>query len=417
MSIYRITSLLLWISPLKNLKSFYTQSACYLPWLVINLSCLSASSSLQTGRVLKQNEGQAGISINFFSEYEESIFDRRDGKDLGSNYNPYENAPHFGLSLFGGHGLGKGSEVNAITSLGTTAINGKTKIYSGTNYATSLGIGTTFPTLSWDYIETYIYHTSLYNSYDLLDNMTVYFNPVYFYDPGFYKDTLIAGFSTGLIFGKDDGLLFEWSLYETVNKKAKESIENFNIGLVTNLQGLSEKTSGIFSHNFSLKPIIGVESLPFLALGLRLNSSKSEIESWEIESLFGVSSLPERMRGTQEGYSSLHKYNVGKVIRFHENLFKIGLSRRELFTKALSPTGWHRISVKTNGFSITYRSMVKSLIIDWIGLYMPIEPFGSETMFLDTNNRSFEPNSKERRLARYYRFWPSLSLLKTTVEL
>lgn len=381
------------------------------------VSCITANSSLQGGRVLKNGETSKGVSLSFYAEYEEGVIERRSDKDLGSNYNPFENSPHFGLDLFAAHGLGHGFEVNGFTGLGMTAINGKYSLFSGEQYALSTGLGAMFPTLSWDYIETYIGTFALYNSYDFLENLSIYANPIFFYDPGVYRDSLKTGASLGLVFGKSNGLILEWSIYETVRSNVRTSVEHFNIGLVSNLNGLDGRNSVTFDDNFSIVPVLGLEVTPYVTLGLRVDADKSQEESWELETHLGVTSFPEKVRGTSEGYSSVNVYSIGRTIGVGEFWLKPGIARRELFSKDLSDLGWHRVAVKTNGVMVELRSRCYGLMVDWIGLYLPLTFAGTESEFREPDGDSYQPDARERRLARYFRNLPSISLLKTTVQL
>ncbi len=333
-------------------------------------SCATHDSEMQSARMVQEDKFTFTFAHQYLLEADNDIWNKIKKNDSSTDYNAMSVAT--GLSFLMRRGLTSYMDLGFNTSLGNSSLEPRFTVYNGKRYASALGTKFVFPTFALDVPTLYRYKVVWYNSYELLPNFTVYAAPHIEVKPFGGEKKQYRGISTGMIIGKDSGIVAEATYARATTGDDPKSLQQFMLGYTTGLDKLVGRLQyDPLSKNIRLMPSFGMSVFPTPSLGL-IGRYLSNVLDYELGIDFGIGPIP-NIEETKVGVLNTRFFALRALYEFRkDHFFKFGLARKEVRGDFDSNRGWESLYVVNHGIDLSWEQSFGEWSFTWIGIYLPI---------------------------------------------
>jgi hypothetical protein len=304
-------------------------------------SCVTYEASLQSGRTLKPGTSSHGLALHYLLDHQEDVLKQRLRGEEAVNY---ATATHStGLSYHYRRGLRSGLDAGLALSPQISSIGMSWNLINRPRFALALSPKLLMPMYSVDVLSSYWGGVLVPASFDLLEDASVLLTPAWYRRPMGSDRHSVVALHTGLLLGRERGIIFEWSFYEELySQEHRESKEQIKIGVLSGLGNFSRpaynREVGILR---SIRPSFGVELPGLLRCGAVL---ALEAGVWAPDQLWLAFSLPEVRE--DRAHRRSRYLGLRRNVLLGENLrLGLGLAYRELLADVGTREGYQLVRV------------------------------------------------------------------------
>ncbi len=319
--------------------------------LIASLGCATYESSLQSGRVLTPGAASHGLGV-------------------------YYSAPHGGMSYHYRRGIHQGVEGSLSVSPSAASVGLGWNLINQARFAFSLNPKILVPTAGLTHRQGYQGGLLLPLSYELLPTLSAVVTPAFYHKPWEPEAVTTMALHNGLLFGKEEGLFFEWSYYQQYFREGRvNNRQQLKIGVLTGLDGLDRPSLYWAEATLpSVHPSIGYEAPLSVQLGVFVQVPQLK---WLVDEFWLSGSIP-ASELSREGQLLLQRSRfIGVKTSVPSGLdrdlrFSLGFAHRSLHAEIISNTRPQTLQVAVPVLSAGWRYDLPGVNLHFLEVLYPL---------------------------------------------
>lgn len=336
-----------------------------------NASCATNDSELQTARMVEPGLYTYTFGYQYLAEHDDDVWEKIRKNDFSGDYNAANVST--GVNFLMRRGITENFDLALNTSLGKTSFEGRFALFNGTRFASAAGAKLVLPTFAIEVPTLYRYKLVWYNSYELLPNFAVYASPHIEWKPWGGRRLEYWGLSTGMVIGKDSGIVAEASYARATKGEDPLSYQQFIIGYTRGLDRLRGRLQyDPMSSMIKILPSFGMSVFPTPSLGLIGRYLSGGIFDYELGVDLGIGPIPD-IGETKIGLMTSRLFAFRALYEFHKlQSVKFGLARKEIRGDFDLERGWHSLQTVNHGLELSWEQAFSEWKVSWFGVYVPL---------------------------------------------